>query len=187
MDLVKLALEPDDGQPVPDLATCRAVVDAAHAAGLAVTCHALTVAMVGRALDAGVDELCHTPPEPLTAELVERIALSRVPVVSTLQTFVHAGFGSAALANARLLVEAGVPLVYGTDLGNAGTRPGASADELERIAEAGLGREGALRAATSGAAALAGLAGRVDVGVVAGARTVLVVLTDDPLDDPTAW
>ena len=187
VDLVKLALEPADGQPVPDLPTCRALVDAAHAAGLAVTCHALNALMVTRALDAGVDELCHTPTEPLASELIERIAASGVPVVSTLQTHVDGGAGAGAISNAHALVAAGVAMVYGTDLGNTGTAPGPSSAELELLAEAGLGREGALRAATSGAAAAAGLTGRVDVTVAVGARTVLVVLTDDPLLDPTAW
>ncbi len=78
-------------------------------------------------------------------------------------------------------------LVYGTDLGNAGTTPGASGAELEWLAEVGLGRAGALAAATATASALAGLAGRVDIDVAVGTRTVLVVLPTDPLDDPTAW
>ena len=187
VDLVKLALEPANAQPVPDPVTCRAVVEAAHGAGLAVTCHALTAAMVLRALDAGVDELCHTPTEPLSSEVIDRIVATGTPVVSTLQTFVDGGAGAGALANARALVDAGGVLVYGTDLGNAGTTPGASAAELERIADAGLGRAGALVSATTTAAGTAGLAGRVDVAVEVGARTVLVVLPHDPLDDPTAW
>ena len=186
VDLVKVALEPGGGLPVPTLAEVRAVVEAAHAAGLKVTAHALTVEMVERALDGGVDELCHVATEVLPAPMVERVAEAGVPVVSTLQTFHSGGDGTEASTNAAALVAAGVPLVYGTDLGNAGTRPGVDPRELERLADAGLGRLGALRAATTGAASVAGitgLSGRLAVGEPAHC----VVLPTDPLVDPGAW
>jgi len=187
VDLIKLALEPAGGQPVPDAATARAVVETAHGRGLTVCAHSLTVAMVERALDAGVDELCHTPVEPLPDPLAERIAGAGVPVVSTLQTFVDGGHGPTALANARALVAAGARLRYGTDLGNAGTRTGAEPRELRRLAEAGLGPEGALRAATDLAAALPGMRGRRTGRLVAGESAAAVVLPDDPLRQPEAW
>jgi imidazolonepropionase-like amidohydrolase len=60
-------------------------------------------------------------------------------------------------------------------------------EELDLLSAAGLGREGALVAATEGAATMAGLVGRVDVSIRAGARTVLVVLDTDPVQDPTTW
>jgi imidazolonepropionase-like amidohydrolase len=147
VDLVKLALEPRTG-PVPDPATCRAVVDAAHAAGRQVACHALSQDMVERALDAGVDELAHTPTEVLPGELVQRLAASGTRVVSTLHTFVRGGWGDAARHNVAALLAAGVDVRYGTDLGNTGTRPGADVRELELLAAAGLSADGVLRAAT---------------------------------------
>ncbi len=187
VDVVKLALEPAGGAPVPDLSTCRAVVTSAHEHGLAVVCHALSEQMVLRALDAGVDELAHTPTQRLGAAAVERVVASGITVTSTLHTLSAAGSETACLENAADLVAAGVRLVYGTDLGNAATAPGISVDELEALATCGLGREGALVSATRDASSVAGLAGRVDVEVRAGARTVIVVLAADPLDDPTAW
>jgi imidazolonepropionase-like amidohydrolase len=186
-DLVKLALEPAGGQPVPDYATAKAVVDAAHDVGLPVTAHALTVSMVERALDAGVDELCHTPVESIPASLAERIAHAGVVVVSTLQTFADVGVGRAALANARLLVAAGAALVYGTDFGNAGTRSGAEPRELRRLAEAGLGAEGALRSASDLAATLPGIRGRRSGRLTVGEPAAVVVLPADPLRQPDAW
>ncbi|HVF19036.1 MAG TPA: amidohydrolase family protein [Mycobacteriales bacterium] len=185
VDLVKVALEPAGGQPVPSLDEIRAVVGAAHDAGLRVTAHALSAAMVRRALDAGVDELCHTPIELLDSADVERIAGSGVTVVSTLQTFCAGGDCRDARANASALVAAGVPLVYGTDLGNAGTRPGVDPGELRLLADSGLGTLGALRAATEDSARLVGggLTGRI----VEGEPATLVVLPGDPLADPELW
>ena len=188
VDVVKVAVErgPDDALPVPSTAVLRAVVEAAHGAGLNVVAHALTVEAVGRVIDAGVDELAHTPVEPLPEALVDRIAAAGVTVISTLQTFFSTGSGRSAAANAAALHRAGVPLVYGTDLGNAGTRTGVDPRELDRLADAGLGRFGALRAATDGAAAVAGMrlrTGRLEQGRPAAA----VLLNGDPLVEPGVW
>jgi imidazolonepropionase-like amidohydrolase len=169
VDVVKVALEPAGGAPVPDTDVGFAIVRAAHERGLAVTAHALSEPMVLRALDMGVDELCHTPSGPLSPATVERIADADVGVVSTIETL-----GGAAPATARALVAAGVRLRYGTDLGNAGTVPGADPRELRRLADAGLGMLGALRAAA---------VGPVEVG-----RTArVVVLAADPRTDPETW
>lgn len=186
-DVIKIALEPGPtGWPVPDPATVRAIVEAAHSAGLRVVAHALRADMVGRAVDAGVDELAHTPTERLPPELVERIAAARIGVVSTLQTFFSGGSGTTAAANAADLVQAGVTLRYGTDLGNTGTRPGVDPRELDRIADAGLGRLGALRAATEAAAAAPGIRGRTG-RLRPGEPAALVMLPGDPLQEPGLW
>ena len=188
VDLVKVAVERggEAGWPVPSTAVLRAVVAAAHDAGLKVVAHALTAEAVGRVLDAGVDELAHTPTERLSEPLVDRIAAAGVPVVSTLQTFFSGGGGRDAAANAAALHRAGVPLVYGTDLGNAGTRGGVDPRELDRLADAGLGRLGALRAATERSAAVAGV--RLRTGVLRrGAPAAAVLLNGDPLVEPGVW
>ncbi len=184
VDLVKVALEPANGLPIPTREQLAAVVGAAHDAGLRVTAHALTARMVARAVDAGVDELAHTPVEPLPDALVERLLAARMPVVSTLQTLSRDSRGPAACAAS--LHAAGVPLVYGTDLGNAGTRPGVDPRELDRLAATGLGREGALLAATSGSAAVAGISGRTG-RLVVGEPAAAVLLPADPLVEPEAW
>jgi imidazolonepropionase-like amidohydrolase len=188
VDVVKVAVERGTagGWPVPATAVLRAVVDAAHDAGLKVVAHALTAEAVGRVLDAGVDELAHIPGERLPEPVVDRIAGAGVPVVSTLQTFFSGGGGRAAAGNAVALHRAGVRLVYGTDLGNAGTRAGVDPRELDRLADAGLGRLGALRAATERSAAVAGVrqrTGRLARGELAAA----VLLNGDPLVEPGVW
>jgi imidazolonepropionase-like amidohydrolase len=193
VDLIKVCLggtgDPTAAGRVPlhDSGRVTVVVDAAHAAGLPVTAHALTVPAVDLALRAGVDELAHVPLEPLPADAVDRIAAAGVPVVSTLQC--HAGVSAAPGRNAALLHRAGVSLIYGTDAGGAGRRPpGVDPRELDRLAYAGLGRLGALRAATSGAARAAGFdgqwpSGRIETGVPA----AVVGLPADPLVEPAAW
>jgi imidazolonepropionase-like amidohydrolase len=183
VDVVKLALEPAGG-PVPDTATAQALVEAAHERGLSVTAHALGTAMVRRALDVGVDELCHVPIERLDDQLVDRIRTAGLTVVSTLST--HRSAGGDLLANARDLVAAGVPLVYGSDLGNAHTRPGADPDELELLAGAGLGPTGALAAATHLAAQVAGLRGRVSGRITVGETARLLVVRADPRESPAS-
>jgi imidazolonepropionase-like amidohydrolase len=187
VDVVKVALERGDaGWPVLPPQVLRAVVRAAHAAGLAVVAHALTADLVARALDAGVDELAHTPIERLDAELIEQIAASRVSVTSTLQTFFSAGQGPPAAANAADLVAAGVRLRYGTDLGNGGTRPGVDPRELDRLAATGLGRLGALRAATEYAAQAPGIRSRTG-RLIRGRAAELVLLPSSPLTEPGVW
>jgi imidazolonepropionase-like amidohydrolase len=187
VDVIKFALE-RGGRDWPVLApdVLRAVVDTAHSLGLPVVAHALTADMVTRALDARVDELAHTPTERLNAELVERIAGQSVSVTSTLQTFFSAGSGRIAADNAADLVAAGVRLRYGTDLGNAGTKPGVDPRELDRIADTGLGRLGALRAATEFAAQAPGMRQRTGLLTV-GEPAALVLLPFSPLAEPGVW
>jgi imidazolonepropionase-like amidohydrolase len=189
-DVIKVALEPGQpgsaAWPVLDRSVLRAVVAAAHDAGLATIAHALRSDMVELAIDAGVDELAHTPTELLSESVVDAIAAHGISVVSTLQTFFAAGLGRAAAANATALRRAGVVLRYGTDLGNAGTHPGVDPRELDRLADTGLGRLGALRAATQLAAAAPGIRGRTGL-IEAGRPAALVVLSGDPVAEPGVW
>jgi imidazolonepropionase-like amidohydrolase len=186
-DVVKLALEPGAaGWPVPDPATARAVVRAAHGTGLAVVAHALRADMVRCAVESGVDELAHVPTDRLSDALVDAIAAAGISVVSTLQTFFAEGVGRTAAGNAAALFQAGVSLRYGTDLGNAGTQPGVDPRELDRLAECGLGRLGALRAATEVSAAAPGVRGRSG-RLRRGEPAALVVLPGDPLAEPGVW
>jgi imidazolonepropionase-like amidohydrolase len=61
--------------------------------------------------------------------------------------------------------------------------PGASANELVRMADAGLGAAAAIRAATAGSACALGL---TDVGTVEPGRFADFLVVDrDPLDDPS--
>lgn len=91
MDHVKLAVMHQSyaNQPLPTVSVevARAVVHAAHGAGLKVFAHAHSNADYRVALDAGADALMHSSFEPLDAELVERIRASGIAVCPTLWVF----------------------------------------------------------------------------------------------------
>ena len=169
-------------------AAARAV-QIAHDAGLAALAVAPTAELVARALDAGVDELLRVPGERLSEALVDRIAAAGLAVTSTLQAYFSAGHGRDAATTAADLVRVGVPLRYGTDLGGSrrGTVPaGIDPRELDRLADAGLGRLGALRAATDGIGTAAGFTARRG-RLLVGEPADLVALAADPLVEPLAW
>jgi hypothetical protein len=85
----------------------------------------------------------------------------------------------------RALHAAGVPVLAGTDAMNPFVVPGASLhEELRLLADAGLGAEGALEAATRGAAAALG---RPDLGRLApGAAADALLFREDPTRDLAA-
>lgn len=151
-----------------------AAVGAARERRLPVIAHAHSVAMVARALEAGIDELANTPGEPLPASMVRELKAANVTVCSTLQMLFATGRGSAAAQNSAAFVAADITLTYGTDLGNVAGRAGVDPRELDRLATAGLGRLGALRAASVGPLRVGGPAR-------------LVLLPDNPLAEPAAW
>ncbi|MGH8108379.1 MAG: CIA30 family protein [Arenimonas sp.] len=90
-----------------------------------------------------------------------------------------------ALASAKLLHEAGVPLLAGTDAGNPSTTHGASMHgELALLVKAGFTPEQALNAATALPAKIFGLndRGRIAVGM----RADLFLVGGNPAKDITA-
>lgn len=91
---------------------------------------------------------------------------------------------AAARTSVRGLAEAGVPLLAGTDAPNPGTAHGVSVHgELERLVEAGLPPERALRAVTSVPARTFGLEDRGRIAP--GHRADLLLVEGDPTADVT--
>ncbi|HEX2285325.1 MAG TPA: amidohydrolase family protein [Mycobacterium sp.] len=176
------------------------LVEAAHAAGLQVIAHAITAGEVEIALDAGVDALAHVWADagPTTPELAARIAAQGVFVVSTLVYFEvisrhgsgaadHAvtGSGDNAVHTARVLHQAGVPLLAGTDATPFAPIHGESLHrELVLLTQAGLTNEEALAAATSVPAHHFGLADRGRIAP--GLRADLLLVEGDPTRDIAA-
>ena len=104
------------GGPVPVLAqdVLEAAVREAHANGLKVLAHALTIEATERAVDAGVDALTHLFVDaPHTPRIVSRIAEAGVfviPTLSTLASITGQGTGAELAADSR--VRPKVPPVW---------------------------------------------------------------------------
>lgn len=146
--VIKFALNPPVG-PVLDHATLRALVDAAHEAGLVATGHVYGVDELRKALDCGVDELAHMlmSEEEIDDATIDRMVVSKMTVVPTLS--IRFGRDRAlAIQNLARFRAAGGAVVYGTDLGNEGPGPGIDRTEIRALTEAGFETLDVVRAAT---------------------------------------
>ena len=166
--------------PIPSLAVVRAIVEAAHAHGRIVAVHLSGPEGARLALEAGVDEWAHVPCEPISPELVAGAAAAGVGVVSTLDTQSHC---AGVAGNASQLVQAGIRLLYGTDLAHTDVPWGINAQELQLMLHAGRGAltpPEVLSAATARAGEHLGLAplGRL----VEGAPADLIGVRGNPLE-----
>jgi imidazolonepropionase-like amidohydrolase len=135
VDAIKLALNSD--MPLLSDELLRALVDAAHGAGLPAIVHAEGPGQAARAVAAGADTLVHTPwSERLSDEVLE--AARSTTWISTLA--IHEGEDRAvAIENLRRFHELGGRIRYGTDMGNGLTPVGPNRCEIAALAEAGLG------------------------------------------------
>jgi imidazolonepropionase-like amidohydrolase len=150
--MIKAAVAPGE----LDAARIRAIVAAARVRGLRVAAHALDVASVRTATDAGADVLAHTPVERLPDDLTAALAQRDTTVISTVRAF---GASVKTRENLAALAAAGCRIVYGTDLGNGGILPGADIEELAILEHILGSRDAGLASATSLAAAVTGLPG----------------------------
>ncbi len=193
--LIKVALEPGGspgapwsghqlGSPPPwamlSLEVVRAIVEAAHEHGRIVSVHLSGPQGARLALDAGVDEWAHVPCDPISADLVAGAAAAGVRVVSTLDTQSHC---TGVADNASQLVQAGIRLLYGTDLAHTDVPWGINAQELQLMlhtADGALTPLEVLSAATARAGEHLGLAplGRL----VEGAPADLIGVRGNPLE-----
>jgi len=173
-----------------------AVVDEAHRMGFRVAAHAEGLGGARLAVEEGVDTIEHGLSLHRAPELLDSMAERGIVLVPTLSTFHDLGERFAGEFAPRLVEQAkrqadeahrtlmaahaaGVTLAMGYDSGP----PGASATELVRMADAGLGAAAAIRAATSGSARALGLDGEVGT-IETGKRADLLVIDGDPLADP---
>jgi len=149
--VVKVTLNREAG-PVPDVATLRAVVDAALEADVPVVAHAQGPGMVELALAGGVPALAHTPwTHRLDEEIVGEAVAAGQAWVSTLD--IH-GYGTPsadqdrAVDNLARFHAAGGRVLYGTDLGNGPLPQTLNLREVGLLADAGLGDDELVAALT---------------------------------------
>ena len=159
-----------------------AAVSEAHQAGRKVIAHAISAEAARRAVDAGVDGLAHAAfVDPATAE---RMKARHVWMIPTLASFASQpqGPGMRALfARVTALIQAGVPIAFGTD---AGVLPhGQNAREFAALVRAGMKPVDALRTSTVNAAGLLGLPART---IAPGSAADLVAVSGNPLEDVMA-
>ena len=173
--VIKVSLQ--FGFPVMTLETLRAIVEEAHAHDLRVTAHVGEGRGARMALRAGADELAHMPcgEDP---QLMGELAAAGMEIVATLYVIQLVVGCPGPLENATAFARRGGVLLYGSDYGVTGIPSGVVVEELELLAEAGLGRLGALRAATSRAADVLAIDG---VGRLAeGSPADLAAVRGDP-------
>jgi imidazolonepropionase-like amidohydrolase len=170
----------------------RALVDEAHAAGLKVAAHTYTDESARRAVDAGVDSIDHGL--YVTEATFRTMAQRGVAYVPTLLVYELWRDGKIFPESSpatreklkrtvdrhaeafRAALRTPVSVVMGSDTFEL---PGTNAQEIVAMVRTGMSPVEALRSATSRAAALLGLAGRVGV-VQKGAFADLVAVPGDP-------
>ncbi len=195
-DYIKLILEDPAamGPAAITLAAARAVVDAAHRRRLKVYAHAANLPAFQLGIDAGVDVLTHMPLEaPLPPTMVKSIKEQGIMVIPTL--VMMKGIASRrgpgefanALASVRKLLNAGVPVMAGTDANIAPGAPfniphgAALHEELALLSACGMSFSEAISSATSVPAQCLDLADR---GIIkAGSRADLFLVKGDPTLD----
>ena len=188
--------------PLEDL---RALVDAAHDAGLQVTGHAHAARAVEDCLAAGVDGIEHCSNitgagQHASAEVLERLAASGVAVCPTLGRFPGLAYPApiaalmdqlaiseeTILANTAALLAAGVRIVSGADSGIYPDKAhGVMPWSLVWYARAGASPAEMLTSGTGRAADVVGLGGRTG-RLRAGLDADLLLLDGDVRSDPLA-
>lgn len=183
-DLLKVCVTgwPRDAVAFPDSIELKAepldtIMRVARDAHRPVFAHAIGQAGALLAASHEVTALAHTP--IVDSAGAAALARSHITVISTIASLGPRPGGDEVLRSFRLLREAGVPIVMGTD---AGVLPhGRNAQELLALTEAGLTAADALRAATIDAARLLDMKEIGEIRV--GAAGDLVVVSGDPLQD----
>ena len=187
-----VAEDPEPAQMT--LEEMAALVDEAHRMGRRVAAHAEGLAGTRWAIEAGADTIEHglaLHRDPAVLDVMAARGVVLVPTLSTFHDLAYrfaADFAPSLVEQAKRQLEealltvvaaraAGVTLALGYDSGP----PGASANELVRLVEAGLSAMDALRAATVGASAALG---RPELGrLAAGGPADLVVVDGRPDED----
>jgi imidazolonepropionase-like amidohydrolase len=166
-----------------------ALVDEAHRHGIRVAAHAQTISGTWLAVTGGVDSVEHG--FAISPELAAEMAGRGTVLVPTLLVsreaaergwYVREPVRAAHDRSFANCLAAGVRIALGTDVGGFEWTRVSQAEEFALMTRLGMPHADALRAGTSVAADLLGLAGTIGV-VEAGAAADIVAVTGDPLQD----
>lgn len=179
-------------QPTLTVEELRAIVDETHGWGKKVACHAYSGIGLHRALDGGCDSVEHGL--DLDDAAIAQMLKQGTWYVPTLSVY-YTDWGPADTAEGqrdrlrasahevsfKKAMKAGVKIVFGTDMGGIPwTEP--IAQEFTRMVEFGMQPMDAIQSATSRAAVMLDMEGKIGV-VAPGAYADIVAVAGDPLRD----
>jgi imidazolonepropionase-like amidohydrolase len=164
----------------------KAVAAMAHGRGKLLLAHPSDASNLASAIEGGVDVLTHLVENPgdLDSDTVAAIQKRGMAVIPTLQLFSRNRNLEKLLAQLDALKEAGVPILFGTDVGFVTDYD--PNREYQLMDRAGLNFPQILATVTTAPAARYGFSqhkGRVAAGMDAD----LVVLGSDPAEEVSAW
>jgi imidazolonepropionase-like amidohydrolase len=179
-------------QPTLTVEELRVIVEETHGWGKKVACHAYGGSGLQRALDGGCDSIEHGL-DINDAQIAQMLKQGTwyVPTLSVYYTDWAAADtpggqrdrlrASTHEASFKKALKAGVKIVFGTDMGGIPwTEP--IAQEFSRLVEFGMPPMEAIQSATSRAAVMLDMEGKIGV-VAPGAYADIVAVTADPLHD----
>jgi imidazolonepropionase-like amidohydrolase len=179
-------------QPTLTVEELRAIVDEAHGWGKKVACHAYSGIGLHRALDGGCDSIEHglDLDDAVIAQMLKQ-GTWYVPTLSVYYTdWAPADTddgrrdrlrASAHEVSFRKALKAGVKIVFGTDMGGIPwSEP--IAQEFTRMVDFGMQPMDAIQSATSRAAVMLDMEGKIGV-IAPGAFADIVAVSGDPLHD----
>jgi imidazolonepropionase-like amidohydrolase len=179
-------------QPTLTVEELRAIVDETHGWGKKVACHAYGGVGLQRALDGGCDSIEHGL-DITNAQIAQMLKQGTwyVPTLSVYYTDWAATDtaggqrdrlrASAHEVSFKKALKAGVKIVFGTDMGGIPwTEP--IAQEFSRMVDFGMTPVDAIQSATSRAAVMLDMEGKIGV-VAPGAYADIVAVSGDPLHD----
>ncbi|MFL6443185.1 MAG: amidohydrolase family protein [Candidatus Sulfotelmatobacter sp.] len=179
-------------QPTLTVEELRAIVDETHGWGKKVACHAYSGIGLHRALDGGCDSIEHGL--DLDDAAVAQMLKQGTWYVPTLNVYYDDWApedtpegkrdrlrASAHEVSFKKALKAGVKIVYGTDMGGIPwSEP--VAQDFPRMVEFGMAPMDAIQSATSRAAVMLDMEGKIGV-IAAGAFADVVGVSGDPLRD----
>jgi imidazolonepropionase-like amidohydrolase len=195
-DVIKTAMESgyafgQSGWPLLSPWEATALVDTAHERGKPVTAHVTSARDLERALDAGVDEIAHMVVDKVSEQLISRMIETGTRWVPTLELWQRVSriypisYGSMAIKNLALFIEAGGEVVLGTDYAGAPNVDfdlGMPIHEIEWMQEAGMAPMQIIVAATKNGARSCNMENELGT-LEAGKLADVLVVDGDPLAD----